>query len=88
MIISFSDGKNFKRKSILTFIYLRKIRTFYYFWCLGSHINIIERASDQRIGFSGSYPNDYEFKNNTFIIETMVQINLGMLNIREFRDNT
>ncbi|CAM4846524.1 unnamed protein product [Rotaria magnacalcarata] len=39
----------------------------------GSHVNIIERVSDKRIEFNGSYPDNYEFKNSTFFTETMVQ---------------
>ncbi|CAF3915835.1 unnamed protein product [Rotaria sp. Silwood2] len=45
----------------------------------GSHISIIERVSDKRIEFNGSYPDDYEFKNNTFFTEIMIQTDLGML---------
>ncbi|CAF0772843.1 unnamed protein product [Rotaria sordida] len=45
----------------------------------GSHIKIVERVSDNRIEFNGSYPDDYEFKNNTFFTETMIQTDLGML---------
>ncbi|CAF0756370.1 unnamed protein product [Rotaria sp. Silwood1] len=45
----------------------------------GSHINIVERVSDKRIEFNGSYPDDYQFKNNTFFTETMIQTDLGML---------
>ncbi|CAF3856205.1 unnamed protein product, partial [Rotaria magnacalcarata] len=44
----------------------------------GSHVNIIERVSDKRIEFNGSYPDNYEFKNSTFFTETMVQTDSEM----------
>ncbi len=48
---------------------------------LGTQFNIFERGFDKKIELNGSYPREYEFENNTFFPETIVQINLGMLHV-------
>jgi hypothetical protein len=44
----------------------------------------VERVSDKIIEINGSYPDDYEFENNTFFTETIVQTDLGMLSRERF----
>ncbi len=55
-----------------------------FYFVSGSYLTIVERVSDKIIEINGSYPDDYEFENNTFFTETIVQTDLGMLSRKRF----
>jgi hypothetical protein len=59
------------------FLNMRALFFFNYF--SGSYVTILDRVSDKKVQINGSYPDDYEVRNNTFFPETIVQMDLGML---------
>lgn len=55
-----------------------KQRTNSEFYLLGSHIRIVEKASDRTIDIRGLFPEKYQFENETLFSETFIQIDRGM----------